>query len=76
MVGSLPEDKLVGILTDRDLAMKVVGAGRDPHQTTVHDIMSSPVITCSPDDDYQKALDLIEQHQIKRIPAVDKADMS
>jgi CBS domain-containing protein len=73
VVGSLPENKLVGILTDRDLAMKVVAPGQDPHLTTVHDIMSSPVVTCSPDDDYQKALELMEQHQIKRIPAVDKA---
>ncbi len=72
VVGSLPENKLVGILTDRDLAMKVVAPGRDPHQTTVYDIMSSPVITCSPDDDYQTALDLMEGHQIKRIPAVDR----
>ena len=73
VVGAFPEYKLIGILTDRDLAMKVVAPGYDPYKITVHEIMSSPVITCSPDDEYQKALDLMEQHQIKRIPAIDNS---
>jgi len=72
VVGILAEAKLVGIVTDRDLAIKVVAAARDPEKTPVYDVMSSPVITCSPDDDYQKALDAMEAHQVKRIPAVDR----
>lgn len=74
VVGAFPEYKLIGILTDRDLAMRVVAPGYDPYKTTVQAIMSSPVITCSPDDDYQRALDLMEQHQVKRIPAIDNAE--
>jgi CBS domain-containing protein len=73
VVGSLHAGKLVGIVTDRDLAIKVVAAGRDPKATTVHEVMSRPVVTCSPDDGYEKALDLMERHRIKRIPEVDKS---
>lgn len=71
VVANLRARKLVGILTDRDLVMKILAVGADPHATTVNEIMSRPVITCSPDDDYQVALDLMERHQIKRIPALD-----
>src|SRR5271166_5402150 len=71
VIGNLRGKKLVGIITDRDLAMNVVAAGHDPHTITVDQVMSRPVVTCSPDDRYQKALELMEQHQVKRIPAVD-----
>jgi CBS domain-containing protein len=71
VIGNLRGKKLGGIITDRDLAMKVVAETHDPHTITVDQIMSRPVVTCSPDDRYQKALDLMEQHQVKRIPAVD-----
>lgn len=74
VIGTLPEDKLVGIVTDRDLAMKVIGAGLDVKKTTVFDVMSKPVVTCSPDDDYARAIDLMERHQVKRIVAIDRRD--
>jgi len=73
VIGNLRGKKLVGIITDRDLAMKVVAETHDPHTITVDQIMSRQVVTCSPDDRYQKALDLMEQHQVKRIPAVDNS---
>ena len=60
-------------MTDRDLAIRVVGEARNSDSITVDQIMSRPVVTCSPDDPYRKALNLMERHQIKRIPAVDKA---
>ena len=72
VVGNLREMKLAGIVTDRDLAMKVVGAGLDPHSVRAQFVMSHPVATCSPDDPYQTALDLMERRQVKRIPAVDR----
>ena len=65
--------KLVGIITDRDLAMNVVAEAHDPNAITVDQAMSRPVVTCSPDDRYQKALDLMEHHQVKRIPAIDNS---
>ena len=63
--------KLVGIVTDRDLAIKVVAEGRDARNTRVEEVMSSDLVTCRPDDDLQKALDTMGQNQIRRIPVVD-----
>lgn len=71
VIGNLRGKKLVGIITDRDLAMKVVAEGNDPNTIAVNRIMTRPVVTCSPDDRYQKVLELMERHQVKRIPAVD-----
>ena len=62
--------KLVGIVTDRDLALKVVGEERDSQNTTVGDVMSSDVVTCHPEDDVEKALNAMEEHQLRRIPVV------
>jgi len=73
VVANLHTVKLAGILTDRDLAMKMIADERDPHKTLVREVMSHPVVTCSPDDDYHVALDLMEKHQVKRIPAVDNS---
>lgn len=73
VVGDARKRKLVGIITDRDLAMRVVAQGRAPETTAVQDIMSHPVVTCSPDDEWQKAIELMERYQIKRIPVIDNA---
>ena len=62
---------LVGIVTDRDLAIKVVADGRDPKSTRVSEVMTTGVATCRREDDLQKALSLMEQHQVRRIPIVD-----
>jgi CBS domain-containing protein len=68
-----PETKrLVGIVTDRDLALRVVAAGCDPKSTCVCDVMTREVFTCRPEDDLQKALELMEQRQVRRIPIVDR----
>jgi len=77
-IGVLPvvedqQDKhLVGIVTDRDLAVQVLAEGRDPGNTTVDEIMSRNVVTCSPDDDCEEALRLMEKRRVRRIPAVDR----
>jgi len=73
VVANLHGAKLIGIITDRDLALKVVAQSRNAQSTTVDQIMSHPVVTCSPDDDCGKVLNLMEQHQLKRIPAVDNS---
>jgi CBS domain-containing protein len=62
---------LVGIVTDRDLAIKVVGEGRDPQNTRVEDVMTKKVITCRADDDVQNAMQAMAQYQLRRIPVVD-----
>ena len=63
--------KLVGIVTDRDLALKVVAEGRDPRSTPVGEVMTRKVVTCQADDPVQKALDAMADHQLRRIPVVD-----
>lgn len=63
--------KLVGIVTDRDLALKIVAEGRDPASTKVEAVMTRKVVTCRADDDLQKALDAMSEHQLRRIPVVD-----
>lgn len=63
--------KLEGIVTDRDVAIKVVAAGLDAKTTPVRDIMTTDVVTCSADENIDVALDLMEKHQVRRIPIVD-----
>ncbi len=79
-IGSIPvienaqTRKLIGIVTDRDLAMKVVADGRDPKSTMVEAVMTHKVVTCRADDDVQKALDAMTEHQLRRILIVDNND--
>ena len=63
---------LVGIVTDRDLAIKVVGEGRDPQKTRVEDVMTRKLVTCHADDDVDVAMKAMAQHQLRRIPVVDE----
>ena len=77
-VGSIPvidnekTRKLVGIVTDRDLALKIVAKELDAKSTKVEAVMTRKVVTCSAEDDLQKALDAMSEHQLRRIPIVDK----
>lgn len=75
IVGDTSSKKLVGIVTDRDLAIKVVAAGRDPQTTPVRQVMTTNVITCRADDDIETALDAMSTQQLRRIPVVDDGDM-
>jgi len=77
-VGSLPvvdgeqSQRLVGIVTDRDLAMRVVAEGREPRSTPVEQAMSREMVTVHTDDDIRKALDKMAEHQLRRIPVIDR----
>jgi CBS domain-containing protein len=78
-VGSVPiceshSRTLVGIITDRDLAIQVVAEGRDANTTTIDDIMTHEPFTCRPGDKLQKALDVMQRHRVRRIPIVDDGD--
>jgi CBS domain-containing protein len=61
---------LVGIVTDRDLALKVVAEGRDPNTTRVEEVMSKKLVTCRADDDVDVAMNAMAQYQLRRIPVV------
>ena len=63
--------KLVGIVTDRDLALKIIAEGLDARSTKVEAVMTRSVVTLLPEDDLQKALDAMTEHQVRRIPIVD-----
>jgi CBS domain-containing protein len=72
VIETLDSKKLVGIVTDRDLALKIIAGGLDPKSTKVNAVMTHEVITCLADDNLQKALDAMAKHQLRRIPIVDK----
>ena len=71
VVSDHEENRLVGIVTDRDLALKVLADGREPHTTRVDEVMSLNPISCRADESTQKALQLMAEHQVRRIPIVD-----
>ena len=76
-VGSVPvvEDqgtmRLTGLVTDRDIALRVVAEGRNSADLRTRDVMSSGITTVNPDDDVEHVLDLMKSEQIRRIPVVE-----
>ncbi len=77
-IGSIPVieneegKKLIGIVTDRDLTLKIVAQGLDSKTRKIESLMSRNIVTCHPDDDLQKALDIMAEHQLRRLPVVDE----
>jgi CBS domain-containing protein len=65
-------DRLVGTLTDRDIAIRVVAEGRDPESTTVREVASTELVTIDPDQSLDEALRLMAQHQVRRLPVVEE----
>jgi CBS domain-containing protein len=63
--------RLIGIVTDRDIVVRVVAEGRDPSSTTVGEIASRDLVTVSPDDELDAALKQLAQNQVRRIPVVE-----
>jgi CBS domain-containing protein len=59
---------LVGIVTDRDIVLKVIAEGRDPKTARVGDVMSKKLITCRAEDDVDVAMQAMAQYQLRRIP--------
>ena len=73
-VGSLPVvegDMLVGVVTDRDITVRVVAEGKDPNATTVGDIHSSDPVTVRADQGLDEALNEMARHQVRRLPVVE-----
>jgi CBS domain-containing protein len=63
-------DRLVGVVTDRDIAIRVVAEGKDPQSTTVDEIASQKLVTIDPGQDLDEALHLMASHQVRRLPVV------
>ena len=65
-------ERLVGVLTDRDITIRVVAEGRDPDQVKVAEVASRDVVTLDPQQDLDEALRLMAQHQVRRLPVVEE----
>ncbi|GAB3035032.1 CBS domain-containing protein [Natronobiforma cellulositropha] len=66
------EDEPVGIVTDRDLATRVIGDGKDPSETTAGDVMSEDLATIDQTDGFYQATELMSEHGIRRLPVCDE----
>lgn len=75
-IGSIPvcdtAGKLRGMVTDRDIVMRCVADGSDPHETRVSEIMSRGIITANPFDELDDAVKLMSDDQVRRLPVVEE----
>ena len=74
-VGLIPiveSDRVVGTVTDRDIAVRVVAEGKSPETTHVADIASRELVTIDPDQDVDEAMRLMSKHQVRRLPVVEE----
>ena len=74
-VGLVPiveSDRLLGMITDRDIAVRVVAAGKSPDTTRVVDAASRELVTVDPGHDFDEALRLMATHRVRRLPVVDE----
>lgn len=74
-VGALPiygeDNKLRGMITDRDIVVKVIGQQHDARAVHVGELAQDKVVTVGPDDDVEKVLTVMTAHQVRRVPVVD-----
>jgi CBS domain-containing protein len=74
-VGALPvgeNDRLVGMVTDRDIVMRAVADERGPGTTAVRDVMSEGVCYCFEDDNLERAAQVMAEHQVRRLPVLNR----
>jgi CBS domain-containing protein len=73
-IGALPvgeNDKLVGMVTDRDIVCRGIAMGKDIAKMTANDVMTKGVSWCKEDSDMEEALDMMEKNKIRRLPVID-----
>ncbi|KAA9006703.1 CBS domain-containing protein [Histidinibacterium aquaticum] len=74
-IGAVPigkDDKLIGMITDRDLALRVVAKGLDVERTTAADVMSKGIVYCQTEETVEDAIHLMDQKKIRRLPVLDE----
>jgi CBS domain-containing protein len=73
-VGAIPvldDDRVAGMITDRDIVVRAIAKEKDPRGMATAEIASGDVVTVGPDHDLSDALRLMAQHQVRRLPVVD-----
>lgn len=78
-VGSIPvveNGRCVGIVTDRDIALRAVSQGQSPSSTTVQSVMTTDVVTGSPEMDVHEAANLMAERQIRRLPVLENGSVT
>ncbi|MDI9515093.1 MAG: CBS domain-containing protein [Bacillota bacterium] len=73
-VGSVPvcdENGIIGIVTDRDIIVRNIAHGKDPHQTPVKDVMTSEVTSVDPETEIRDVFGIMSEKKIRRIPVVE-----
>ena len=73
-IGSIPigeNDRLIGMVTDRDIAVRGLADGRDIEALTARDVMTGPIIYCRADEDIGDAVRIMEEHKVRRLPVID-----
>lgn len=74
-IGALPvgeDDRLVGMVTDRDITVRAFAGHDDPAALTARDVMSEPIIFCTANEDLEDAIRIMERKQVRRLPVIDK----
>ena len=78
-VGSMPicgeDNRLKGMLTDRDIVVKVLAEGRDPGSTTAGELGEGKPVTIGADDSIEEALKTMAEHNVRRLPVIDGHDL-
>jgi CBS domain-containing protein len=72
MIPVVEGGKLLGTVTDRDIVLRVVAEGKNPQATTVGEIATTPVVTVTPEQVLDEALELMAHHQVRRLPVVEE----
>lgn len=74
-IGSVPvgeNDRLIGMVTDRDIALRSFANGRDIAKLTARDLMSEGIVYCRDNEEVEDAVRIMEQKKIRRLPVIDK----
>lgn len=71
IVEDMESRRLIGIITDRDITVKVMAEGKDGN-TTIEQVMSRDLVFCRPEDNINRAIDEMARFQVRRIPVVDQ----
>lgn len=78
-VGAMPicgeDNRLKGMLTDRDIVVKVLAEGKDPASTTAGELGEGKPVTIGADDSVDEALQTMTQHKVRRLPVIDGHDL-